>query len=148
MGKLKIKKEIEEYIEYVPCIKCGSEDLKFWNCGYSSFNVGGVTCNNCKNEVQTKGIDWNAPDSDLIPRWNENNDPKILIEKYQKGINTLQRKIDRLQNGQFEEKSPVQEKIDQYRKTREGLCYCGQPIDYSNPDCVEFSLCRGHQMES
>ena len=29
-------------------------------------------------------------------------------------------------------------------KMREGKCYCGAPIDMSNPDCVEFSLCEEH----
>lgn len=29
-----------------------------------------------------------------------------------------------------------------------GTCYCGQPVDESNPDCVAFNLCRGHAMEA
>ena len=28
------------------------------------------------------------------------------------------------------------------------LCYCGSEIDTSNPDCVEFSLCSAHAMDS
>lgn len=27
------------------------------------------------------------------------------------------------------------------------LCYCGNPVDTSNPDCVTFNLCREHQMD-
>lgn len=23
-------------------------------------------------------------------------------------------------------------------------CYCGQPIDFSNPDCEAFNLCKDH----
>lgn len=24
------------------------------------------------------------------------------------------------------------------------LCYCGNPVDISNPDCIEFGLCEEH----
>jgi hypothetical protein len=27
------------------------------------------------------------------------------------------------------------------------ICYCGNPIDYLNPDCVHFSLCKDHAMD-
>ncbi len=30
-----------------PCIKCGSKNLETWDCGYSSFNCGGVKCPDC-----------------------------------------------------------------------------------------------------
>lgn len=30
------------------------------------------------------------------------------------------------------------------QETREAKCYCGMPVDTTNPDCVEFSLCRLH----
>lgn len=26
-------------------------------------------------------------------------------------------------------------------------CYCGNPIDHSNPDCVEYLLCKDHAMD-
>ena len=28
------------------------------------------------------------------------------------------------------------------------LCYCGNPVDLSNPDCVEFNLCKEHQLDT
>jgi len=28
------------------------------------------------------------------------------------------------------------------------LCYCGNPVDTSNPDCVTFNLCKEHQMDT
>jgi hypothetical protein len=28
------------------------------------------------------------------------------------------------------------------------LCYCGNPVDTSNPDCVEFNLCKEHALDS
>ncbi len=27
-------------------------------------------------------------------------------------------------------------------------CHCGNPIDYSNPDCVTYSLCKGCAMDA
>jgi hypothetical protein len=27
------------------------------------------------------------------------------------------------------------------------LCYCGKPIDTTNPDCVTYSLCEEHQYD-
>ena len=30
----------------------------------------------------------------------------------------------------------------------ENFCYCGEPIDQSNPDCVEFKLCKEHSQDS
>lgn len=27
-------------------------------------------------------------------------------------------------------------------------CYCGNPIDWSNSDCVCFSLCKDHAMDA
>jgi len=30
----------------------------------------------------------------------------------------------------------------------EAKCYCGEPVDTTNPDCVEFNLCKEHQMDA
>lgn len=27
-------------------------------------------------------------------------------------------------------------------------CHCGQPVDESNPDCIQFNLCKDHQMDA
>jgi len=27
------------------------------------------------------------------------------------------------------------------------LCYCGNKVDTTNPDCVEYNLCKEHQMD-
>ena len=31
----------------LPCKKCGSTDIKLYDCGYSSFNCGGGKCQRC-----------------------------------------------------------------------------------------------------
>lgn len=28
------------------------------------------------------------------------------------------------------------------------LCYCGEPVDTSNIDCVEYNLCKEHGMDT
>jgi hypothetical protein len=27
------------------------------------------------------------------------------------------------------------------------VCYCGNPVDKTNPDCVEYDLCKEHAMD-
>lgn len=27
------------------------------------------------------------------------------------------------------------------------LCYCGSEVDTSNPDCVDFNLCKNHSVD-
>jgi hypothetical protein len=29
----------------------------------------------------------------------------------------------------------------------EKLCYCGNPVDMTDPDCVEYNLCKEHSMD-
>lgn len=96
MGTIKIIKTVEEDVHFVPCILCGSEDINFYNMGYSSFNVGGAKCRNCGNEVKINGLDWNAPDSVVVPHWNHANDPEIVRKKIQSEIDKLQSTLDKL----------------------------------------------------
>ena len=49
-----------------PCHKCKSEKLKVWNCGYSSFNVSGVTCLSCNFKMETSC----DTDKGVIKAWN------------------------------------------------------------------------------
>lgn len=89
---MKIQKTIELEVEVKPCLECGSTNIHFYNCGYSSFNVAGAKCK-CGNEVKVNNIDWNVPDHELIPYWNEKNDPEIIISKYEREIELLKEKI-------------------------------------------------------
>lgn len=38
--------------------------------------------------------------------------------------------------------------LDGLKPKKRKTCYCGKPIDYSNPDCVCFSLCKDHAMDA
>jgi hypothetical protein len=41
-----------------PCIKCGSKDITFGDCGYSSFNPGWVHCQGCGHSVELNECEW------------------------------------------------------------------------------------------
>lgn len=79
-----MEKEITEVVtrkvEVYPCIKCGSENIEIYNCGYSSFNCAGGKCKRCGYKVETYE-DWNVKNSTLIKAWNLENDPSVLIER-------------------------------------------------------------------
>lgn len=41
--------------------------------------------------------------------------------------------------------------INTYSHTNEiadPKCYCGNPVDMDNPDCVQFGLCNDHQLDA
>lgn len=93
MGKIKVN-NIE--IEYLPCIKCGSENIDFNDCGYSMFNVAWGKCKNCKNEIKISPCEYGIQKNIIIDKWNQNNDPKILRLKYEKQIEEIQKLKDNL----------------------------------------------------
>ena len=39
-----------------PCRKCGGTDIKIWECGYTTFNPGGIKCQNpkCGHAIEVK----------------------------------------------------------------------------------------------
>lgn len=90
------KKESVNRIELKPCVKCGHDDIDIWNCGYSSFNVAGGTCKECKNEIKINNCSWNITQADIAREWNKANDPVILKAEYERQISELQKKIDEL----------------------------------------------------
>lgn len=64
MGKVKPK----------PCRKCGSTDIKLWECGYTTFNPGGAECRGCGHEVKLKdcGVGPGQHCIDTVARaWNK-----------------------------------------------------------------------------
>ena len=96
MATIEIEQRGTIKIEYVPCIKCGSEDIEFDDCGYSSFNVAWGRCNNCKNEAKISPCGCDIKKESIISNWNQKNDPKILRKKYEKEIAELQKLIELL----------------------------------------------------
>jgi hypothetical protein len=106
MGQYKVTTTKEEFIEYAPCIKCGCDEVKFVNCGYSSFNVGYGECTKCNHSVKCD-IDWNSPDSEIIRYWNRENDPVQLIQTYEREIINFNDKIRSLKIGIREFKKKI-----------------------------------------
>jgi len=52
-----------------PCKKCGSTDIQIWDCGYSSFNPGGGTCNKCGFKVEQM-VGCMPSREELVDMWN------------------------------------------------------------------------------
>ncbi len=66
------------------CIKCGSDDIRVHDCGYSSFNCGSAKCRNCGNE---KKVNYNEGIDDVIDSWNKYSPTvKVHIERLHKRI--------------------------------------------------------------
>ncbi len=83
MGKVIINKNVQEEIEFAPCIKCGGHEVEFYDCGYSSFNIAVGECKNkeCRHKVNSNCGCF--PDKAwIIQQWHEANDiPTILTSK-------------------------------------------------------------------
>ena len=90
-----------------PCKKCGSKDITFWDCSYSSFNPGGGKCNDCGRKCHDEvGC---LPTRDTLVRvWNRGqlltSEEKLRNEnkRLRKKVRDLQREIEVLRGGQGE----------------------------------------------
>lgn len=81
--EIEVKETVTRKIKVYPRIKCGSENIKIYNCGYSSFNCAGGECKRCGHTVETNA-NWDVTESSLIKAWNKENDPSVLIERLDK----------------------------------------------------------------
>lgn len=62
-----------------PCLRCGSVEI-FWNdCGYSSFNCGTAKCGKCGHEIKLKCLGC-FPESEIRSAWN--NQKKYAVKRY------------------------------------------------------------------
>lgn len=99
MATLKVKntKVAEVELEYVPCLKCGSEDISFWNANESAFNYGGADCKGCGNKVSVNSC-WTDPQHVAIDKWNAENDPAKIKAALRKQIDELRAKLKAVPN--------------------------------------------------
>ena len=92
-----------------PCIKCSSTDITIWDCGYSSFNIGGAECKNCGNKVKCDPCGC-FPRDEIIGEWNYENP-------------TLQKEIKRIEleiSGRKEEIRVYRKEITRLKKQLKG----------------------------
>jgi ribosomal protein L37E len=64
------QKLFDKDLKVEPCPKCGNDGIKFFNCGYSSFNPAGGECADCGYKV-SQYADWNIKTSALVKLWNK-----------------------------------------------------------------------------
>ena len=88
------RQTVEVEIHVAPCIKCGSEDVRIYNCGYSSFDVGGGKCGRCENSVMESV--WNPTEEQLAAIWNKKNDKNMVKAEIRKKIADLHRELKAL----------------------------------------------------
>ena len=84
-------------IKITPCKKCKSTDIAINNCGYTTFNVGNVKCNRCKQEIKVDYVAWDTDgDIELLRRWNYLNSKKYIrdkIKSHEKNIKALNKEL-------------------------------------------------------
>jgi hypothetical protein len=76
---------------FFPCIKCGSEDVKFRDCGYNTYNPYLATCK-CGHEVKEMDTSIRS----IVEKWNAHNDPAMLLESINSKMETLKAEAKRL----------------------------------------------------
>lgn len=90
--EIEVKETVTRKIKVYPCIKCGSENIKIYNCGYSSFNCAGGECKRCGHTVETNA-NWDATESSLIRAWNKE---RLKIVDEIKRLKKLKNKMSKL----------------------------------------------------
>lgn len=75
MGKIKINKTIIEEVEYLPCLKCGGENIEFVCYSVGEHHSASGKCSECSNEVKIDKDDFDIKMEILIEKWNKFNDP-------------------------------------------------------------------------
>lgn len=93
--KIMTEKVVRIYVS--PCLKCGSEEVILFDCGYSSFNVGGGKCNSCGNKTSVS-VGASVDKQTLANIWNNKNDINTLIKANEKEIFRLHEEINHLKH--------------------------------------------------
>ena len=57
------------------CKKCGSVDIKIYDCGYSTFNNGGGECRSCGHKSSLSSLGCCPSMDSLIGIWNNGQKP-------------------------------------------------------------------------
>jgi len=74
-----------------PCLHCGSTDIVWSDCGYSSFNCGTVRCEGCGFELKLDHLGcW--PEKEIRSIWNAQKKKAIArLKKLRKEVEELEK---------------------------------------------------------
>lgn len=76
MGEVKVGVTTRtESMKFVPCIKCGGEDVNFYDCGYSTFNPYLAECK-CGHKLKEMDTSIRS----IVIKWNQENDAEYRLE--------------------------------------------------------------------
>ena len=67
MGKKIGKRKNKQGFLIQACPSCSSYDVRVSDCGYTTYNPGKATCNNCGHAVKAQHVD---SERDMVPVWN------------------------------------------------------------------------------
>lgn len=79
----------ESLTSVIPCYECGSMDIEFGDCNYTTFNVAWGKCKNCGHEVKISPCSCFINKDEIISKWNQENNPekrcRLALEKIKEG---------------------------------------------------------------
>ena len=86
MSKIKLKS----------CIKCGSEAIELYDCGYSSFNCGGGKCKDCGHDAHVCTLGCFPSKKELARAWNAGN-TLSEVDTLRNAVYSLKARIEELE---------------------------------------------------
>ena len=95
--KLMEKVTVTREIDVAPCVKCGGDDIDIYDCGYSTFNVGGGECRTCGHKVTNNHLGCFPTKTELAAIWNAGNDLEGLIKAEKDKIENARARITELE---------------------------------------------------
>lgn len=74
-----------------PCLHCGSKNIVWKDCGYSSFNCGTVKCEGCGFELNLENLGC-LPESEIRSAWNGQRNKAIRrLKKLRQEVKELEK---------------------------------------------------------
>lgn len=76
------------------CLGCGCREVFVWDCGYTTFNPGGVACVNCHSLIK---IEFFVSIKEALKKWNEVNPlAEVRVKEIESRIEELRKEQERI----------------------------------------------------